>query len=128
MGFPPAGKAVPVTVEVISQAGSERWTRHFGGKQFSSILSEGVGKNSYLLVERFGAISVALALLVEGDRLYLVPRRWSCLGIPLPQCLLPAGRSFESSQNGAFLFDIEITAPLLGLIVAYQGLLRPQPD
>ena len=128
MGFPSAGKAVPVTVEVISRAGSERWTRHFGGKQFSSILSKGVGKNSYLLVERFGAISVALALLVEGDRLYLVPRRWSCLGIPLPQCLLPAGRSFESSQNGAFLFDIEIAAPLLGLIVAYQGLLRQQPD
>ena len=43
------------------------------------------------VLERFGAIDVALALVVDGDRLTLVPRRWSCLGIPLPNALLPKG-------------------------------------
>nr|WP_276583465.1 SDR family oxidoreductase [Pseudomonas sp. RIT-PI-S] len=125
IGFPKAAAQVPVTVTFSPEAGVERWTRSFDGKRFTSVQSAGTGKNEHLLIERFGIASFALALVIEGDRLYLVPRRWSLLGVPMPRCLLPAGRSFETEQDGYFCFDIEIAMPLIGLIVGYRGRLGP---
>lgn len=125
IGFPKAAEQVPVTVAFTPERGGERWTRDFAGRRFSSWQRRGAGRNDALLVERFGAIDVALALVVDGDRLTLVPRRWSCLGIPLPKALLPKGTTFETEVDGRFVFDVEIAAPLVGLIVAYRGSLLP---
>ncbi|WP_367346587.1 DUF4166 domain-containing protein [Stenotrophomonas bentonitica] len=125
IGFPKAAEQVPVTVAFTPERGGERWTRDFAGRRFSSWQRRGAGRNDALLVERFGAIDVALALVVEGDRLTLVPRRWSCLGIPLPKALLPKGTTFETEVDGRFVFDVEIAAPIVGLIVAYRGSLLP---
>lgn len=124
-GFPSAGAKVPVSVAFSPEKGAERWERNFGGKTFQSMQSCGTGKDQYLLVERFGIITVALALVMDKDRLYLIPRRWRVLGIPLPGFLLPAGSSFETEEDGQFCFDVEISAPLVGLIVAYRGTLEP---
>lgn len=124
-GFPRATDQVPVRVSRMSAEGVERWTRSFGGKKFSSTQSLGHGREDQLLIERFGLISVALALVKEGDRLFFIPRRWRMLGLPLPGFLLPSGKSFETEKDGQFCFDVEISAPLIGLIVAYRGLLTP---
>ena len=124
IGFPRSESDVPISVMFTPEGNGERWTRNFGGKIFSSHQSRGIGKNDYLLVERFGRISVALALVVERDRLFLIPRRWNCFGIPLPKLLLPTGRSFESEKDGKFNFDVEISMPILGLIVGYTGVLE----
>lgn len=125
IGFPKAATRVPVTVAFTPEKGGECWTRDFGGKRFASLQSRGAGRNDYLLVERFGPLSFAMALVVEEDRLHLVPRRWSALGIPMPRWLMPHGSSFEAEIDGAFCFDVEIAAPLVGLIVAYRGSLEP---
>ena len=119
--FPDAARAVPVTVTFAPDKSGERWVRDFGGKRFSSLQSAGKGKNAYLLVERFGLVSVAMALVVEHGKLFLVPRRWSLLGFPLPGRLLPTGTSFESEPDGHFHFDVEVSMPLVGLIAAYRG-------
>ena len=42
-----------------------------------------------------------------------------------PGFLLPARSSFETKEMGGFRFDIEPSAPLVGLIVAYKGALKP---
>jgi hypothetical protein len=126
IGFPKAGLHVPVSVTFSPEKNGERWTRIFAGKTFSSFQKRGTEKNDYLLVESFGILSVALALVLEGDQLVLVPRRWSCLGISLPKILLPGGRSFETEKDGKFCFDVEISAPMVGLIVAYKGALKPE--
>ncbi|MNM15569.1 hypothetical protein D3C81_257960 [compost metagenome] len=86
--------------------------------------TQGQGRNEALLVERFGVISVALALLVDNGRLQLVPRRWSILGMPLPRALLPGENSFEHEVDGRFVFDVEIGAPVVGRIVHYRGTLE----
>lgn len=125
IGFPQATADVPVRVVLAPEAKGERWTRDFGGKVFSSFQDCGTGKNDYLLIERFGIISVAMALVVDDERMTLIPRRWSCCGIPLPSMLIPRGEAFESERDGQFGFDVEITAPVVGLIVAYKGTLRP---
>ena len=125
IGFPPTASNVPVEVSFAPEADGERWTRNFDGKIFSSFQKRGTKKNNFLLIERFGIIDIALALVAEADRLFLVPRSWSCLGIPLPKWLLPKGQSFETDRNGQFCFDVEISAPLVGLIVSYKGALKP---
>ncbi len=125
IGFPKTADMVPVSVVLSPENGGERWTRNFGGKEFSSLQKLGTGKNNYLITERFGMVVVALDLVIKKDRLYLVPRRWSLLGIPLPTALLPGGQSFETQRSGRFNFDVEITVPLIGLIAAYQGELEP---
>jgi len=125
VGFPKAAARVPVTVAFTPEKDGERWTRDFDGKRFTSLQSRGSGRNEYLLVERFGPLSFAMALVIERDRLYLVPRRWSAFGIAMPRWLMPRGISFETEADGSFRFDVEIAAPLAGLIVAYRGSLDP---
>lgn len=121
IGFPKAADSVSVTVTFAPDSMGEKWTRTFGSHSFISQQKCGHGRNRHLVVERFGVVEVALALVIEGDRLNLVPRRWSALGIPLPKVLLPRGVSFETQRSGRFCFDVNITLPLVGHIVSYQG-------
>ena len=125
VGFPKAGTGVPVTVDFTPDGDGELWTRTFDGKVFSSHQSPGMGRDAQLLVERFGAAAFSLALVVEGDRLLLIPRRWKVWGVPKPGFLLPTGISFEHESAGQFGFDVEISAPWVGLIVGYRGTLDP---
>jgi hypothetical protein len=125
IGFPSTSSNVPIAVSFASDDDGERWTRDFGGKVFSSLQTRGNAKHDSLLVERFGPVSVAIALVVKEDRLYFVPRNWSCLGIPLPKWLMPTGQSYETQKNQQFYFDVEISAPFVGLIVSYKGMLSP---
>ena len=76
-------------------------------------------------MERFGIITVALALVISDEKLFLIPRHWRAFGIPLPKALLPKGNSFEAEEEGRFRFDVEVSAPIVGLIVAYKGTLSP---
>ncbi len=126
IGFPKAGNDVPVTVQFTPENGGERWTREFGGRRFSSLQWRGQGRNAYLLMERFGVMDVAMALVVEGERLQLVARRWSLFGVPMPGFLLPRGTAFETETDGMFVFDVEIAAPFVGMIVGYRGRLMPE--
>jgi alkylated DNA nucleotide flippase Atl1 len=125
LGFPTAAAQAPVTVAFAPEKDGERWTRNFAGKIFTSTQSRGSGRDEYLLVERFGAISVALALVLDCGRLRLIPRRWRLWGIPMPRFLLPTGASFEAEEDNQFCFDVDISVPLIGLIVAYRGTLEP---
>ena len=121
IGFPSYSDDVAVTVTFEPKQSEERWTRSFGGRTFASIQSIGTAKNQHLMVERFGVVSVSLALIVDAERLFLIPRRWSILGISMPKSLLPNGKAFEAEENGNFCFDVEISTPITGLIVAYKG-------
>ena len=126
MGFPEAADDVAVTVRFEMRDGIETWTRRFGDEaSFSSTQQAGTGRNERLLVERFGPLRFAMAVLVESDRLSLVVRRWSVLGVPLPLALAPAGEAFEREVDGRFRFDVTLRHRLVGLIVRYSGWLSP---
>ena len=131
VGFPEAGRDVPVSVTFKLRDGIETWTRRFGTESFSSTQQRGRGRSERLLVERFGPLAVSLALIVSGGQLQLVVRRWSCLGIPLPHFLAPRSNSFEFEQDGRFNFHVELHHPLTGPIVSYMGWLEreaPAPE
>lgn len=124
-GFPKAGRDVPVTVEFERRGDAEIWRRSFAGRPFVSVHSAGGGRSAQLIVERFGPFAFGLAAVLADDRLHLVLRRWSFLGLPLPLWLAPGGEAYESVADGRFHFHVEFGHPLAGLIVRYRGWLAP---
>lgn len=124
--FPKSADDLPVRVDFTPSGKGELWERSFGDHRFSSLQFAGSGRNEHLIVEQFGFVKISLALAVEGDRLYLIPRRWTLLGVPLPKLLLPKGNTFETERDGKFVFDVELALPVFGLIVSYKGSLLPQ--
>ena len=126
VGFPEAGVDVPVRVDFTASPDEEVWQRTFADKKFHSRLRAGEGRYKWLLSERFGPIGAGIALVVDGDRLRWITRRWSIFGIPLPLALAPHGDSYEFEENGRFNFHVEIRQPLIGLIVRYRGWLVPE--
>jgi hypothetical protein len=125
IGFPAAGSEVPVEVAFQVRDGVETWQRRFAGRRFASTQAEGRGRSEGLVVERFGPVRVGMALVLDGDRLRLVVRRWSLLGLPLPVALAPNGDAWETEAEGRFRFHVEIRHPWTGLIVRYRGWLAP---
>jgi hypothetical protein len=124
-GFPKAARDIPVTLTFSPAPGSERWTRRFGATTLSSVQwAHHVGDHP-VVMERFGLATFALALVIEDDKLFFIPTRWSLAGIAMPCALLPSGRSFETQQGDAFCFDIEVNMPMIGRIVSYKGRLWP---
>lgn len=124
-GFPKANADMLVRVDFTASRDMEIWRRTFGTVSFASRQSAGRGRLDRLLCERFGPFSFAMALVVEGERLLLVMRRWSLFGIPLPLWLCPRSQSYESAEGGRFNFHVKISHPLVGLIVSYDGWLEP---
>ncbi len=124
VGFPKAATNIPVSVAFARDGRAERWTRTFAGKPFASLQYAGRGRNERLLVERFGPLAFAMALVLEDARLRLVLRRWTLLGLPMPMWLCPRSDSHETAGDGRFHFHVDISHPLLGRIVRYEGWLE----
>ena len=125
-GFPKAGDDVPVTVTFQLRDGKEIWRRAFDGRVMQSTQEEGKGRFERLLCERFGPFAFGLALVVEGERMNLVVRRWTAFGIPMPRSWAPGGEAYEHAADGRFNFHVEIALPLIGTVVRYRGWLVPR--
>lgn len=124
--LPEAGRAVPLTVRFKPRGDGEAWRRTFGGRTFASELTPGRGRWRHLVRERFGPVSVGIALVAEPGRIRFAVRRWSAFGVPLPSRLAPGGDTTEHVEDGRFRFHVEIAHPLTGLIVRYRGFLEPR--
>ena len=125
-GFPQSGNDIPSRVSFAPSPTRERWTRRFGTREFHSELSAGVGEEEGLLIERFGPIHIALALVWEPPRLKFIVRHWRFGRIPLPLWLAPISETHECAEQGRFKFDVGISHPIAGLLVRYHGWLAPQ--
>jgi len=122
--LPAAGNNVPVSVRFLSENGQERWIRTFGRHIFASTILPGHGRSERLLCERIGPFEFAQALVVDGNRLQFVMRRWTLFGIPLPFRLGPRSNSYETEEDGRFRFHVDLSHPWFGSIVRYRGWLR----
>jgi hypothetical protein len=120
-GFPKPGRDLPVQVAFERRDNVEIWRRTFAGRSFASVQYAGGGRSAHLIVERFGPFAFGLAAVLADDRLHLVLRRWSVLGLPLPLWLAPGGEAYEYAAEGRFHFHVELGHPLTGLIVRYRG-------
>jgi hypothetical protein len=122
--FPKAGAEIPVHVLLERRGTGELWQRNFAGRVFRSWQNQGKGASEHLIDERFGPVSVGLALIAVDGRLDYLVRRWAFLGIPMPAFMAPGGKTYEFVEDGRFRFHVEIAHPWFGLIVRYQGWLE----
>lgn len=127
IGFPKAGKNQSISVQLTREGDGERWVRTICGRTFSSIQSPGRGRAKWLVRERFGAVSVDMALVVDGSTLHYMVRHWSLFGVSMPLLFGPRSTAVESAEGGQFCFDVSIGHPLTGLIVRYRGRLMLSP-
>ncbi|MGI9411123.1 MAG: DUF4166 domain-containing protein [Hyphomicrobiaceae bacterium] len=125
-GFPKAAQSIPVSVEMRAEGTRETWIRQFGTQQFKSTLYPGSGRSDRLINERFGVFEFSMALVLIGERLEFVVRRWKFLGLPLPLALAPRVETHETAEDGQFRFNVEIRLPIFGLLVHYRGHLTPE--
>jgi len=122
--FPKASPDIPVEVVLTKDGNKEIWERFFDGRRMVSTQEVGRGKQSRLVVERFGPIAVHLAILVQDRKQILKTVGWSMFGIPLPKALVPGGDVFEHDADGRFNFHVDMVAPLFGRLVKYEGWLE----
>lgn len=114
----------PITFTLDCNGEREVWIRDFGGTKFQSVLKAGTGRNQYLMIERFGFLSVAMALVKKGDKLWFEPRKWYAFGLPMPKFLLPYGETKEFEAEGKFYFDVSLNVPFIGRLAHYRGWLK----
>lgn len=124
IGLPDSMPDTQVRVSVEREPGArEIWTRQFGERQFSSLMS--LTKQGRL-TERFGPTTFELSVMTQGNGFALPVKRAWFLGLPLPRFLLPGSEAQEfCDMEGRFNFDVRITLPLVGLLAHYQGWLKP---
>ncbi|MEO9460176.1 MAG: DUF4166 domain-containing protein [Lentilitoribacter sp.] len=132
VGFPPAGKDVPLTVSVNrginhENVMNEEWTRNFAGKRFASKLSIDHDKT---FRERFGALSFEIGLDVVDNVIVMPVKSWAIDtpfgAIPMPLRLAPISQTREfADEQGTFNFDVMVSLPIFGLLAHYRGQLQP---
>jgi hypothetical protein len=121
-GLPCAGGKQPVRVAIESRDGREHWTRFFGGKPMRSVMSAAPGG---LIEEQFGPFTLRMRLVPKPGGLDMERVSGRLWGAPLPRFLLPRMHATERvDEFRRHAFDVEITAPLIGRLVAYKGWLE----
>jgi hypothetical protein len=117
-GLPPAGEA-ELRLRVVAEGERERWIRQFGGLKIESLQ----WIRGELLVEQFGPWRFGYKVVVEPPALRLVQVRTWGLGVPWPTWLGPRGVGEEVGRDDGCWIAVQALAPLLGVLVRYEGLL-----
>lgn len=120
VGFPRAQATCAAEVAIEADGDRSIWRRRIGGHAFASILSR--PRAGGRVRERFGPLCMELSLTPEAGRLVYRVEGWRLGPIPLPRALGPSTRAHEEvDAEGRFVFDVEISLPLLGRLVRYRG-------
>lgn len=123
VGFPGAQADCPAEISIQADGDRSVWRRRIGGRAFSSVLSR--PRSGGRVSERFGPLSMDLTLMPEDGRLIYRVDGWRLGPLPLPRALGPSTRAHEEvDADGRFVFDVEISAPLVGRLVRYRGWLE----
>lgn len=123
VGFPKAQADCAAEVAIDADGDRSIWRRRIGGHAFASVLSR--PRAGGRVNERFGPLSMDLSLTPEDGRLVYRVEGWRLGPMSLPRALGPSTVAFEEvDAEGRFVFDVTITAPLLGRLVRYRGWLE----
>jgi len=130
LGFPkPTAEREPVSLQVQQQGSVEYWERYFGAEQFITVskLSKD-GKHFEIKDPSSWLPFVLTCRLVPVDggwRDVTIGASISMLGgwlnVPIPRCLAPSADTVTRGTADGWEFDIQVKAPMVGLVLRYQG-------
>jgi len=124
--MPAACERVAIELRVERGGGVERWVRRFGEQP---LHTEQWGEGG-MLVEGMGPFQCRFRLRVEGGSLLFeqggatVGFRWG--SVPLPRFLWPRVEGRADGDGEQVAVDVRIFAPVVGLLVAYDGRVTPE--
>ena len=127
--LPESGEAVPLLLTVTESGGGERWRRSFAGRDF---VTEQRGHAGPLLAERAGPFELLFRLTVEGGALVYSQEgaavRAGRLRLRVPRRLAPRVGAWERAcaSGGGVRVGVRVTAPLAGLLIEYEGLVKTE--
>jgi hypothetical protein len=125
-GFPPAGRAIPTAITVVSDNGLEIWHRRFAAHPIVTHLEPACDHARPTVVERFRyGVAFDLELNERAGALTFHVKAMRIAGIPMPRWLWPILKGEERSDKGRFVFDIDIALRLVGPLIHYRGWVRP---
>ncbi|MGC4045975.1 MAG: DUF4166 domain-containing protein [Armatimonas sp.] len=121
--LPRAGEKVTVQIEVQPTPTGEKWIRRF---EKSPMITEQWHQGT-LLHEKAGPMTFGLEITVnrEGGVDFTTRRGWF-LGIPLPLSLSPKVTAHTKPTESGWHAQVELTLPLLGWLLRYEGEVIPQ--
>ncbi|PHR59138.1 MAG: hypothetical protein COA43_09815 [Robiginitomaculum sp.] len=127
IGFAKTRSDAPITIHMDVQDGKEVWTRIIDGKAFRSTLSKAPKPNE--IYEQFGPIKFKMLFRIANDKLHYDIVSARVFSMPYPKFLLPKSVTHECEENeceenSKFIFDVDISLPLLGRLIAYKGWLE----
>ncbi len=123
LGLPRPGE-VPIQLTFTRQGDREYWSRRFGEDVFRSTQWLSHGK----LYEKINTVTLVFHVQanVQGLQLHVESIRF--LGIPIFKLLRPKIVAQETEAQGRACFLVDVTLPLIGHLVRYEGWLEPEID
>jgi hypothetical protein len=125
LGLPEAGPDIEAMVKVSrTEDGGELLERWYGHRHFATWQGERDGR----LIERFGPFELRFRLSGHETGIDFNQMGVSLWGLDLPRVLAPQVRASERADGDVHCFDVAMSLPGVGLIVAYQGRLERASD
>jgi hypothetical protein len=128
LGLPAQAGRLPFVLEISHTDEALIWSRRFSvGHQMVSRF-EPVGRwPDGRWLECTGVMKFGLTVDVERGGWHWRVLDASLHGIPLPVKLLPQSHAYKRIEGEDYCFEVAFTAPLLGPLLWYRGLLQLQP-
>ncbi len=125
-GLPPAGRDVATSLVIEPDRGGLKWSRRFGATRLVThqrALGDGI------IAERIGAIECSFVPLASAEGIeYRQTGARLCAGplrLPLPRILSPRVEAWVRARGEAAEVDVAVSAPLIGRLVHYRGVVQP---
>lgn len=121
----PPTSSVPVSVDFVVDAQGEQWNRQFGPARMHSRLWQREGR----LFEQLGAVRFRFGLREDaGQILWRAERAWAFGLLPLPASWFAQVQCREREHAGRYEFLVDVSMPLIGRLIRYEGWLLPVTD
>jgi len=124
LGLPKDAGPIPMRVDIHADDDTLHWRRRFGNGRMMNSEFRPIGHwpDGHWL-ERTGAITLLLAVDVTNGNWSWRPVGHRFCGLPLPAWIMPRVIAGKSIEHDRYRFEVQMSLPGLGLLVAYGGLL-----
>jgi hypothetical protein len=118
-GMPPAGVHATTVTIAPSEVG-ERWTRRFGDRTFSSVITP-ARDDAWAFEETVAPLTFRFTAAPYSGGFSWTFEGWRLGPIPLPRAWAPRVRARTFARDGAYRFRVLVAHPWLGVIFGYAG-------